>query len=273
MKLLLTGLPGTGKTTLLKKIIIHSHGAFWVISEEMRDEAGNRVGFKAKASGGDEAVFAHKTAVKSNARIGSFDVDLDAIDKIFSKSIEAAIAQHPLLIIDEIGRMQMLSPRFAQTMRKLFRSQANIIATIRCGDEWICEFTDRPDTLVITLTTENRAAAESAAVAVIDGQSHFHRLTDHQQQAVIRMAKRYGTNNELIQLKKLFKNAIKYVVDHKVKSVGEDAYIVTGDHNKHRVAAGQNWACDCDLFNGRGQFAGKAGECSHVQAAILVRNR
>jgi nucleoside-triphosphatase THEP1 len=236
----------------------------------MRDEAGNRVGFKAKTSGSDEAVFAHKTAIKSDARIGSFGVDLDAIDEAFSKPIEAAMGQHALLVVDEIGRMQMLSPQFAQTIRKLLNSDADIIATIRYGDEWTHEFTGRPDALVITLTVENRAAAEPAVLAAIDGQPNFHKLTKHQQQAVIQMAKQYGTNDNLIQLKKLFKNAIKYVTDNKVKPAGEDAYIVSGDHDEHRVTTGQNWACDCDLFNGRNQFVRHAGECSHIQAVKLI---
>lgn len=270
MKLLLTGPPDTGKTTLLKKIIARSPGAFWVISEEMRDEAGNRVGFKAKTSGGDEAVFAHKTAIKSNLYIGNFGVDLAAIDQTFSKPIEAAIGQHLLLIFDEIGRMQMLSPQFASATRRLFDSNADIIATIRHGGEWTREFTDRPDTLVITLTTENRAAAEFAAMAVIDGQFNFHKLTHQQQQAVILMAKRYSTNNGLIQLRKLYKNAIKYVAEVKAEPAEKGVYVISGDHNAHRVVVGKNWVCDCDLFNGRNQFVDQSGECSHIQAVKLA---
>ena len=58
-KILLSGRPGCGKTTLVKRLVNYlaqSAGGFY--TEEIRDR-GTRVGFKIATLDGDEVVFAH----------------------------------------------------------------------------------------------------------------------------------------------------------------------------------------------------------------------
>ncbi len=270
MKLLLTGLPGTGKTTLLQTLIPLLEDPFWVLCREIRNAAGQRVGFEVEASTGSQGLLAHKQDIQSTAVIGDYRVDLGAIDALLSDPIADAMQAHTFLLIDEIGRMQMLSDAFTRTIRQLCVGEYDFIATIRYGDDWTREFTDQPDIITLVLSPENRDQAEAAVRAMLETRTKFSALTNEQKQVLLKMAKAYGQNGQTTQLRKLYRNAVRYVVDNRVKQLSEQELRVAGNHGNHEVrrSAG-TWICDCDLFNGRNEFAGEAGECSHIQAVRL----
>jgi nucleoside-triphosphatase len=271
MKLLLTGPPGVGKTTLIQKVISQAERAFWVVCTEVRNEQGQRVGFEAETSTGLKGLIAHKHNISSDAMIGDYRVDPAAIDHLFAQPIKAAQANQ-FLIIDEIGRMQMLSSAFSSVIHGLFESEANFIATIRYVDEWTKEFTNRLDVITIVLTPENRAEAEVALIAIVNAGANLDMLSSGQYQAAEHMARQYVQDGQLLQLKKLYKNAITYVAQKRISSGDSDKYHVIGDHHSHVVAKQSGtWSCDCDLFNGLNQFKGRSGECSHIQAARLIQ--
>jgi hypothetical protein len=72
------------------------------------------------------------------------------------------------------------------------------------------------------------------------------------------MAKSYGSNGDLIPLKKLYKNAVKYVVENRVTPISEMKFKIVGDHGVHILERKDaRWSCDCDLFHGRGVFRPK----------------
>jgi nucleoside-triphosphatase THEP1 len=43
-------------------------------------------------------------------RMGDYRVDVAAVDQLFTAPLRGALSSDGLLIVDEIGRMQMLSP-------------------------------------------------------------------------------------------------------------------------------------------------------------------
>lgn len=62
-------------------------------------------------------------------------------------------------LVDEIGRMECLSPEFVRTMRRLLDSGRPLVATIaQHGGGFIDEVKRRPDVEVWTVTRENRDA-------------------------------------------------------------------------------------------------------------------
>ncbi len=158
MIVLLTGLPGTGKTTVLEHFLKdYSGDCFWIVSKELRNETKERIGFEVILSDGRKDIFAHKTEIKSEHRIGDYQVDLNVIEKSFTEPILHEIKKPGrLLVLDEIGRMQMLSKNFGEAIDALFESQVPVLATIRHGDEWTEKYKKHPNAIVIEVTEDNR---------------------------------------------------------------------------------------------------------------------
>ncbi|MGB2698308.1 MAG: NTPase [Candidatus Zixiibacteriota bacterium] len=129
MNYLLTGPPRCGKTTIIKDIIQKlgkSAGGFY--TEEIRTK-GKRVGFKLKTLSGKEATFSH-VDFKNRYRVGKYGVDLDILDQIGSKEIELSLGQDKIIVIDEIGKMELFSDIFKDLVWKALDSKNPVIGTI-----------------------------------------------------------------------------------------------------------------------------------------------
>ena len=85
------------------------------------------------------------------------------------------------------------------------------------------------------------------------------------------MARCYVNSTSFIQLRKLFKNTIKYLAKNRVSRVNDHTFSVKGNVNEHTIVYSEGrWVCDCDLFKGTGSFEGNPGECSHSQTVKLL---
>jgi nucleoside-triphosphatase len=110
-KVLLTGRPGCGKTTLSKRVVNNlprPAGGFY--TQEIRD-GGTRAGFKIVTLDGEEVVFAH-VDLKTPDRVGKYGLDLSALERIGVGAVRQAIRARRLVVIDEIGPMSEV-PLFA----------------------------------------------------------------------------------------------------------------------------------------------------------------
>jgi nucleoside-triphosphatase len=153
---LITGLPGVGKTTLIKKVIEelnHLHPAGFY-TEEIREE-GQRNGFEMISLNGKRGLFSHKN-IKSPYRIGKFKVDIESFENLLD-SIPFFDSSNHLIIIDEIGKMECLSDRFKNLLKKIFDSEKLVIATIALkGSGLIAEIKERQDIQLLEMTKHNR---------------------------------------------------------------------------------------------------------------------
>lgn len=274
MKILLYGKPGVGKSTILAEVQKNFEGKhIGILSREIRGKDGNRVGFEAINSHGEHRLFAHIDQIKSEYVIGDkYHVDLPAIDDFVVREIKQGF-DHPdrLLFIDEIGRMQAFSELYLKTVDQLLNSDLDILATIVYEPEpWSIKFRENEEILLILVTEANRELLPALLITIYENTSNFHKLRKEIQNSVILLARNYFATDKLTQVHKLFKNAISYLVLDKVKT-SERGYVVVGNHREHQVVPKNgDYTCDCDLFNGKGEYAGRAGECSHIQAVKLV---
>jgi nucleoside-triphosphatase len=112
-KIFLTGLPGCGKTTLIKGIAHrfaeHVTGFF---TEEVREAKGRRIGFDLVSHTGERAAFARKGG-GSRKRVGPYSVFLDPLENWGLELLKPS-PDHPLVILDEVGKMECLSKVFQQ---------------------------------------------------------------------------------------------------------------------------------------------------------------
>lgn len=127
--ILLTGYPGCGKTTIVKKIInVYSGKMGGFYTQEMR-EGGLRTGFRMTTLHGQVGILAHVN-FKSSKRVGKYGVDLEMLDDIGVRSIYEALENHALVIIDEIGPMEIASTKFRNAVKDVLRSDCTLLGTI-----------------------------------------------------------------------------------------------------------------------------------------------
>ena len=157
-KILLTGHPGCGKTTLIKRIISDlavPAGGFY--TEEIR-ERGRRLGFKLVTLDRNEAVLAHVNfpAAAGSERLGKYGIDLSALELTGVEAIRAALHARQLVVIDEIGPMEIRSAIFRDAVDEAFDSGVPILATIVARS---LPFTDaiknRSDVSLVEVRPEN----------------------------------------------------------------------------------------------------------------------
>jgi nucleoside-triphosphatase len=155
-KVLLTGRPGCGKTTLIKRVVnelSRPSGGFY--TEEMR-EAGTRVGFKLVTLDGEEAILAH-VDFKTRERVGKYGLNLSTLEAVGVKAIRESVRAQQFVVIDEIGPMELRSPIFRDAVSEALDSNVPILATIVAGS---LPFTDaikkRRDVTLIEVRPDNR---------------------------------------------------------------------------------------------------------------------
>jgi nucleoside-triphosphatase len=127
--ILLTGPPGCGKTTLIRRIVDAFHepvGGFY--TQEIREQ-GVRKGFEIITLDGHQGVLAH-VDIRSSKRVSKYGVDLSVLDTVGVGAIEDAVAEQSLVVIDEIGPMEMMSDRFRQAVLHALQSDAPVLGTI-----------------------------------------------------------------------------------------------------------------------------------------------
>jgi nucleoside-triphosphatase len=154
--LLITGLPGTGKTTLLVQLArsLAEFGPAGFYTEEIR-EGGERKGFRLVSLDGREGVLAH-VEFRGKERVGRYGVDLKGFET-FLAQLDLPSALPPLVFIDEIGKMECLSPRFIDLVRTLLDSGQTVVATVaRHGEGLIAAVKGRADCELAEVTPANR---------------------------------------------------------------------------------------------------------------------
>ncbi len=170
MKLLLTGPPGIGKTTLVKRIVVKLRGTVkcsGFITEEVRSEEGGRIGFDIVTLEGKRAPLARK-GVREGPMVGDYRVDLGALESVAVPAMKEPWAQLP--VVDEIGLMELKSNHFREAVLRLLDDERPLLGTIRYQREPFCDMVkSQPGVEVVEVSYGNRdALVEMLAARLID---------------------------------------------------------------------------------------------------------
>jgi nucleoside-triphosphatase len=157
-RVLLEGRPGVGKTTVAVRLaeLLRDEGIQLggFVTEELR-ESGRRVGFAVETFAGERATLAH-VRLPGPPRVGRYGVDLEAFERValpaLSKTEEAA-----LVLIDELGKMELASDAFRAAVSNAFTSERPIVATVHIARHPFTDELKRRDSVeVLRVARRNR---------------------------------------------------------------------------------------------------------------------
>ncbi len=175
VKIGLSGLPGVGKTTtLIRTIEMLEEEGFVVggmITEEVK-EGNRRVGFyvldwmtKRKE------IFAHKD-FESRYRVGKYGVNIKILDEIGVNALKTAAEKADVIVIDEIGKMEVESKNFVMTVRDILDMDKHMILTLhkKSRNPLLQEIRRRDDIRMLEVTPINRNLLPFKIVKLIKGE-------------------------------------------------------------------------------------------------------
>ncbi len=154
---LLTGRPGCGKTTVVRRVIERARSARLAgfYTEEIRRED-RRLGFNAIGLAGGSTVLAH-IDFRTTRRVGRYGVELDGFESLLRAELGRPADQVDLFIIDEFGKMECFSSVFVQAARIVLDGPVPVLATIAMkGGGFIEQVKRRPDAELLHVTSQNR---------------------------------------------------------------------------------------------------------------------
>ena len=175
-KIGITGLPRSGKSAVLEKVMN-------MLIEERKQEKrsrndetiaqpivggmktqtvmedGQRVGFECvDIVTGDSAVMAHRE-IESRHRILGYGIDPKALDKIGVDAIQRTIEECEILVIDEIGKFSVESEAFVEAVREGLDRDMPTILTLhkKSRHPLLQDIRRRDDARILEVTPVNRA--------------------------------------------------------------------------------------------------------------------
>lgn len=156
MKILLTGDPRVGKSTLLNDIIIDASNKHGFVTNEVLAD-GKRSGFELVSANGNKGLLASVDS-SSEIRVSRYGVNVSEMNDFLGKL--GHVPNNALLYIDEIGQMELYSEQFKYLVDSFLSSPNPFIGTLSnvYEDEFISTLKMRNDIEIIHITPLNRDA-------------------------------------------------------------------------------------------------------------------
>ena len=159
--LFLTGQPGVGKTSVLLRVVnalkAKGYDVRGMISGEIREQ-GTRVGFEiTDLYTGQKGWLAH-IKQPSGPQVGKYRVNLDDLKNIGVNSILDAIKNADVIIVDEIGPMELHSEKFREAVIRVVEGGKLVVGTVhwKARDNLIEAIRAREDAEIYKVTYDNR---------------------------------------------------------------------------------------------------------------------
>lgn len=170
---LVTGPPGVGKSTLISRVVLRLKSAGVIVggcTTAERRSGGARVGFEVRdLTSGRVGVLA-SVETKFGPRVGRYRVNLTDLAGVGAAGVSAASESSEVVIIDEVGPMELVSPEFRRAVAKCIGSGKPILAVVheRLEDDLISELKAKATAFHI-LSVDNRdEVADELGAALLE---------------------------------------------------------------------------------------------------------
>jgi len=157
----ISGRPGVGKTTVLLRVAYglrnKGYSIGGMLSREVRRE-GARIGFEIiDFATGQKGCLAHVNQL-TGPQVGKYRVNLDDLDQIGVNAIQNALRDAEVVIVDEVGPMELFSALFKQSIEDIVDSQKLVLGVIHhsARDSLIDSIKKRSDAEIVEVTMGNR---------------------------------------------------------------------------------------------------------------------
>ena len=176
IKIGITGLPGAGKTTALLSVIdmlkrddLKIGG---MLNEPIMDGR-YRVGFTTKNfMTGDTETFALNT-IESKIMVGKIGVERSKLEYVGVSAIKQACEECDIIIIDEVGKIEVESELFCQVVKDALDVDKPMILTLhkKSRNPLLQDIRRRDDVRILEVTPTNRALLPHKIVRLMNGEN------------------------------------------------------------------------------------------------------
>lgn len=175
IKVGITGLPGSGKTQALMKVVEmleqEKYKVGGMITEPIM-EKNRRMGFYVVDwASKNRAVLAH-VSVKSKFTVGKYGVDLSSLDTIGVHALNCACRDADVIVVDEVGKMEVESEKFVSAVKEAMETDKPMILTLhkKSRNPLLQDIRRRDDVRILEVTPINRNLLPYKIIKLMKGE-------------------------------------------------------------------------------------------------------
>ncbi|MDD2532948.1 MAG: NTPase [Candidatus Methanomethylophilaceae archaeon] len=176
LKIGITGLPGAGKTMTLVRVIDELRESGYtiggMINEPVMDNR-HRVGFTVRdIMTGESAVFAHNE-IGGRVSVGKMGIDISVLEDVGVRAIKRACIECDIIVIDEVGKMEVESPAFVDAVKEALDMGKPMILTLhkKSRNPLLQDIRRRDDVRILEVTPTNRSLLPFKIVSLMSGEN------------------------------------------------------------------------------------------------------
>lgn len=176
IKIGITGLPGSGKTYALLRVIEMLQDEEFSIGGMIDEPVGDgrhKTGFTVRdLLTGRTEVFA-STEIESKLMVGKIGVDLSKLEEVGVTAIREACESCDIIVIDEVGKMEVESQAFIDAVKEALDAEKPMIITLhkKSRNPLLQDIRRRDDVRILEVTPTNRNILPYKIIRLMNGEN------------------------------------------------------------------------------------------------------